>query len=313
MEAGRTYRLRVVSCRKQDGSFLQFGYRLLRGTVEVGGTLARAVAAAREADAVVFCGGLSHLDDTEGGDRFDLRLPSRQDDAIKALAEANPNLVVVLLGSGCVEMPWLDRVKAVVQAWYPGQEGGHALAEVLCGDVSPSGRLPVSWPRCLADTPVARYGDYAAGQETYREGLMVGYRHYDTNAVAPLFPFGHGLSYTEFAWSDMRVDQVKGTDGALMRVQCTVRNTGRRAGAEVVQCYVAACGSSVPRPVKELKAFQKIFLKPGESARVIMELDRRAFSYWAPSGGWVMEPGRYRILLAASAADVRMEQERMME
>lgn len=307
MEAGRTYKLRVVSVLKRAGGFLQFGFRAPGETAKAGGALDRAVDAAREADAVIFFGGLNHQYDTEGMDRPDLRLPAPQDELIEALAKVHPNLVVVLLGSGCVEMPWLDRVPTVVQAWYPGQEGGHALADVLTGAVNPSGRLPVTWPRCLADTPVARYGDYAAGAVTYREGLMVGYRHYDTHAVAPLFPFGHGLSYTAFDWSDLRIETVSGGDDLRVRVRCTVRNTGDRAGAEVVQCYVADPECSVPRPAKELKAFRKVFLRAGESTEVAMELDRRSFAFWLPGQGWVVEPGRFRILLAASAGDIRLE------
>jgi beta-glucosidase len=240
-------------------------------------------------------------------DRFDLRMPAPQDELIEALAKANANLIVVLLGSGCVEMPWLDRVSALVQAWYPGQEGGHAIADVLSGAVNPSGRLPISWPRSLADTPVARYGDYAAGAETYREGLRVGYRHYDTNEVSPLFPFGHGLSYTTFDWSDLQIENESNGDDVRVRVRCTVRNAGDRDGAEVVQCYVADPECSVARPEKELKAFRKIFLRAGESGEVLMELDRRSFAFWQSGRGWVVEPGRFNILLAASAGDIRLE------
>jgi beta-glucosidase len=304
LEAGREYRLRVVSCLKRAGTFLEFGCRPPGGQTAAGDTFLRAVETARTADAVVFFGGLNHQHDTEGSDRFDLRAPAPQDQLIEAIADVNPNLVVVLLGSGCVELPWLSRVPAVVQAWYPGQEGGHAIADVLTGVVNPSGRLPVSWPRRLADTPAARCGDYAAGAETYREGLLVGYRHYDTNAVAPMFPFGHGLSYTTFLWSDLRIDGLP--DGQRFRVRCTVRNAGPRDGAEVVQCYVAPPVGTAQRAAKELKAFRKLFLRAGESAEAAVDLDRRSFAFWSPGRGWAVEPGRYRILLAASAGDVRL-------
>jgi beta-glucosidase len=312
MEAGREYRLRVVSCLKSGTGFLRFGH-MAPGQKAAGDEFARAVEVARQADAVVFFGGLNHQHDTEGTDRYDLRMPAPQDDLIEALAEANRKLAVVLVGSGSIELRWLGRVGAVVQAWYPGQEGGHAIASVLCGDVCPSGRLPVSWPRRLEDTPAARYGEYQAVSETYREGLMVGYRHYDTNKVEPLFPFGHGLSYTTFEWSDLRLEEPSGGGGALLRVLCKVRNTGNRAGADVVQCYVADPESSRPRPEKELKAFSKVFLKPGEAAEVAMDLDRRAFSFWMPGQGWVVEPGRFRIMLGASSRDIRLAGEWVMQ
>jgi beta-glucosidase len=259
--------------------------------------------AARAADAVVFVGGLSHQDDTEGGDRRDIGLRDGQDELIAALAGANPRFVVALVGGSPMAMPWIERVPAVVMAWYGGAEGGHALADVLTGAVNPGGKLPMTFPKRLADSPAHALDDYRAGVCEYREGVFTGYRWFDARAIAPLFCFGHGLSYTTFAYSDIAVRQV----GEAVEVSCMVTNTGARAGAEVVQCYVGDDQASVARPPRELKAFRKLTLAPGVGARVVLTLDRRAFAFWDERhDGWTAEPGRFTIAVGSSSRDLRL-------
>jgi beta-glucosidase len=203
----------------------------------------RAVRAASQADAVIYVGGLNHSPglDSEGADRKDMKLPYRQDELLRRVVEANPRTVVVLLGGGPVEMgPWLARVSAVLQAWYPGMEGGNALARVLFGDVSPSGKLPCTFPARLEDSPAHALGAYPGkgGTVRYEEGLLVGYRWFDTKRVEPLFPFGHGLSYTRFEYSNLRLAEVKDAKGPALAVTFDVTNAGGREGAEVAQVYV---------------------------------------------------------------------------
>ena len=258
---------------------------------------------ARVADAVIFVGGLTHQDDTEASDRRDLGLPHGQDELIGALADVAPRFVVALVAGSPVAMPWAERVPAIVFAWYAGGEGGHALADVLTGKVNPSGRLPVTFPRCLADSPAHALDDYRAGVCEYREGVFVGYRWHDARGIDPLFCFGHGLSYTRFDYADLGLTRRDDT----VVVSCKVTNTGALPGAEVVQCYVGDDEASVARPPRELKAFTKTRLAPGESARIEWTLDARAFAFWDEHrNGWHVEPGRFTISVGASSRDLRL-------
>ena len=232
-----------------------------------------------------------------------------QDGLVQAVASANPNTAVVVEAGGPVLMPWVDRVRAVVQAWYPGQEGGNGIAAVLFGDSDPGGRLPQSFPRREQDTATAgrpeRYPGIAENA-SYSEGVFVGYRHYDQNRIAPLFPFGHGLSYTEFEYRDLEIrgDRRPGHG----TVEITVKNVGRRGGSEVPQLYVGMPAGPVPQPPKWLKGFQKLRLRPGQSRRVSFDLDPRSFSYWdASARRWAIAPGCYRMLIGASSREIRAE------
>ncbi|MFO1476096.1 MAG: glycoside hydrolase family 3 C-terminal domain-containing protein [Verrucomicrobiota bacterium] len=276
------------------------------------GLFATADAAARAADAVIFVGGLSHQHDydCEGVDRKDLKLPGGQDELIRRLVKANPRTVVVLFGGGAVEMDvWLADVPALVYAWYPGMEGGNALARVLFGDVNPGGKLPCTFPKRLEDSPAHALGAYLGinGTVTYTEGLFVGYRWFDTRNIEPLFPFGHGLSFTRFEYSDLKISPGQGS-GLSVGVEFDVKNVGERAGSEVAQLYVQDVESSLPRPVKELKAFQKVRLNPGETRRVSLTLNADAFSFYDPARkGWVAEPGEFRILVGSSSRDIRLK------
>ena len=261
------------------------------------------LAAARAADAVVFVGGLTHQDDTEAGDRRDLGLPHGQDELIVALVEANPRLAVALVGGSPMAMPWIDRVPAVVMTWYAGCEAGNALAEILSGAINPSGKLPFTFPRRLQDSPAHALDDYRAGVCEYREGVFTGYRWYDARDIEPLFCFGHGLSYTTFSYADLQLTR----QGDQVVVTCAITNRGALPGAEVVQCYVGDDQAAVARPARELKAFRKVRLAPGERTSVTFTLDPRAFSYWDEGrNDWYLEPGSFTIAVGSSSRDLRL-------
>ena len=271
----------------------------------------RAVAAAKSADVVIYVGGLNHDFDAEGGDRKDLKLPYGQHELIQKIVAANPHTIVVLEGT-VVEMGlWLDQIPAVLEAWYPGMEGGNALARILFGDVNPSGKLPVTFPKHLSDIPVSAFGTDAYpgtnGTVTYSEGLLVGYRWYDTKNIEPLFPFGFGLSYTKFKYSDLKLLPGDGTN-ELVTAQFEIENTGSRDGAEVAQLYVHQNHPGLPRPEQELKGFQKVFLKAGEKQTVSIPLDQNAFAFYDPANSdWVAEKDGFKILIGSSSRDIRLE------
>ncbi|MGH2933549.1 MAG: beta-glucosidase family protein [Gaiellaceae bacterium] len=252
--------------------------------------------------AVVF----AYDQEQEGSDRPDLQLPDAQDQLISAVAQANPHTIVVLDTGGPVLMPWLDQVQAVVEAWYAGQRDGDAIAAVLFGDVNPSGKLPQTFPATNTAVPVSTPGQWpgsGAGQDAaFSEGIDVGYRWYDRNKVAPLFPFGFGLSYTRFTYSHLRIARSK----SRVTVSFTLANTGARAGSEVAQLYV-----NDPRvtgePPKQLKGYDRVFLRPHRSTRVTIALTPASFSYWdTPTARWRVAPGLYRILVGSSSRDIHL-------
>lgn len=271
--------------------------------------LADAIAAARKVDAVVFIGGLNKGDhqDSEGADRLQLGLPYGQDAVIGALAEANPNLAVVFVSGNAVAMPWIDRVPAVLEAWYSGSEAGNALADVLFGAVNPSGKLPFTFPVRLEDCSAHSAGEYPGeGQVVYRDGIFVGYRWIEKERIEPLFSFGHGLSYTTFDIANVRADRTSLATTGRLRVSADVTNTGGRAGAEVVQLYIGDKLSSLPRPVKELKGFEKVYLAPGQSRTVTFEIDPGMLAcYDDAKGAWVAEPSEFTAYVGAASDDIR--------
>lgn len=274
--------------------------------------LAEMVAAAGEAEAVIFIGGLNKEpgQDCEGADRLSMSLPYGQDAIIEALATANPRTAVVIVSGNAVAMPWRDTVPAIVQGWYSGSEAGSALAAVLAGDVNPSGKLPFTYYSSLADCGAHVLGDYpgADHRESYMDDIWVGYRYTDMKGegASPSFPFGHGLSYTTFEYSDIEGDRdVIAPDGSV-RISVRVRNVGERAGAEVVQLYIGDSHASVARPVKELKGFEKVWLKPGQSKRVTFTVTPDALSFFDEANHrWMLEKGNFTAYVAASATDVR--------
>jgi beta-glucosidase len=281
---------------------------------------------AKDADVVIYVGGLNKSggQDNEGTDRADYALPYGQDELIMALAEANPRLVVVNISGNAVALPWIDCVPAVLQDWYLGSEAGTSLAQVLVGDVNPSGHLPMTWyktlDQCSVHAPVLKQGRQKVADPRrypgierqdstvhlwdvyYDEGLDVGYRYIDKQKFAPLFPFGYGLSYTTFSMSDAKVISSTAKE---VKVNVSVTNTGSRAGAEVVQLYVQDVKSTVERPVKELKAFQKVYLQPGESKTVTLTLNERAFQFYdVAAKDWRSEAGRFNFLIGNSSKNI---------
>lgn len=267
-----------------------------------------AIAAAKAADHVILIVGSGTTSESEGRDRASMALHADQNQLVEDLVAANPNTVVVVNTGGPVEMPWAERVPAIVQMWLPGGEGGHGLADVLTGKVNPSGKLPATFPKRYADNPTALH--FPGGQDVdYGEGLFVGYRHYDAAEVEPLFPFGHGLSYTSFGYGSLNgPSEVKAGDAVTVSLE--VANTGSTAGAEVVQLYVEDCATQETMPLRQLRAFEKVLLAPGEAKTVSFNLTDRAFAWWDRNGpGWTITPGLYRIHVGASSRDLRQMME----
>ncbi|WEV46418.1 glycoside hydrolase family 3 C-terminal domain-containing protein [Bifidobacterium sp. ESL0690] len=262
----------------------------------------QAVAAAKGADTVLLFLGLPASYESEGFDRTSLDIPTKQAELLKEVAAANKNVVVILSNGSSVSMPWAGDAKSILEAWLLGQAGGAATADVVFGDVSPSGKLAQTIINDLDDDPTMMNWPGEEGHVDYGEGVFVGYRYYDTFHKPVVYPFGYGLSYTTFEVSNAKAEK---TGPQSARVTATVKNTGSVAGAEVVQFYVAPPKESVERPVHELKGFKKVYLEPGESAEVSMDFDSRAFAYWSERfEGWKVEEGEYKIEVATSSRDI---------
>ncbi|MEI6555584.1 MAG: glycoside hydrolase family 3 C-terminal domain-containing protein [Paludibacter sp.] len=276
---------------------------LLRAAVEV----------AKNADIVLFVGGLNknYLQDSEGGDRTTMDLPFGQDKLITALLKVNKNTAVILNSGNAVSMPWLTDVPAIVQGWYLGSEAGNALANVISGEVNPSGKLPFSFPKKLEDNAAISFGKISyPGNENnlqeYKEDILVGYRWFDTKKIMPLFPFGFGLSYTTFEYGRIITDKKIYAPDETIRVSFSLKNTGKVDGAEATQVYVSQTNASVMRPAKELKAFNKVYLKAGENKTVELEIKASDLAYYNEKiHGWTVEPGEFILRNAASSADLK--------
>ncbi len=267
--------------------------------------LAEAVAAAKKAKAAVVFAGLPDSYESEGYDRTHMRMPECQNRLIEAVAEANPNTVVVLHNGSPVEMPWIGKVRGVLEAYLGGQAVGEAAVRVLFGDVNPSGHLPESFPVQLEDNPSFLYYGGEGNRTEYREGVFVGYRYYDKKKMNVLFPFGFGLSYTTFAFSGLKLSAESIRDTDTLTVTATVTNTGNRAGKAVAQLYVGDTESTPIRPVRELKGFRKVFLQPGESREVSFTLDKRSFAYWNTEiHDWHVETGDFTIEVGDSSRNL---------
>lgn len=297
-EAGRSYSLKVEYYENSGGAVVQFGWK--RAILpDVVGT----------ADVVILAAGFDSVTEGEGADRT-FELPYAQNALISRVLAVNPNTVVVLFAGGGVDMRgWVDQAPAIVQAWYPGQGGGKVLAEMLLGLVNPSGKLPATFEKSWEDNPAYPYYHAPSGGSTrYEEGVFVGYRGFDRLGRDPLFPFGHGLSYTVFEYSDLTVTPGRMRAGEPVTVSFSVKNAGTRAGAEVAQLYVEPVRPPVERPVRELKRFQKVGLIPGEVKRITLELDEAALAYYDDGlHAWVAAPGDYRIAVGASSRDLRLQ------
>lgn len=266
-----------------------------------------AVEAARNADAVIFVGGLNHNYDIEGKDRDDIRLPYNQDELIDRLLDARPDTIVTFVAGSPVEMPWLGKASTVVWTYYAGMETGLALADIILGDVNPSGKLAESFPRRYEDTVTSKNGQFGDPDKVvYEEGVFYGYRYYEKNNIRTMFPFGHGLSYTEFEYSNFSI--LSENDGTEFEVIFNIKNTGKRAGKEIVQVYAGEQNPTVPRPVKELKGFAKVSLEPGESKRVVISLSKSDFAFYDESKKtFVTNKGKYNVYVGASSRDIKFE------
>ena len=260
---------------------------------------AEAVALAKKADTVLLCLGLDEIKESEGLDRADMKLADNQIELLQAVQQANPNTVVIVSAGASLETPWLAHCRALVYGALGGQAGAGAMVDVLTGKINPSGKLAETWANAHADTPAKDNFAGAGRTVQYREGLYVGYRYYQTAGVPVAFPFGYGLSYTSFAYSELKAD--------ARSVTLTVTNTGSRAGAEIVQVYAAKPDAQIFRPAQELKAFTKVWLEAGESKTVTLPLDDKAFRYWnTKTDSWEVEGGTYELRVGASSADIRL-------
>ncbi|HTX18097.1 MAG TPA: glycoside hydrolase family 3 C-terminal domain-containing protein [Bacteroidota bacterium] len=301
MEAGKAYEIRMEYFEHTAGAVARLG--LVSPTDN---KLQSVIALARKSDAVILFVGDSNVQESEGFDRQSIELPAAQERLIKAVTSANPRTVVVLeAGAQVVMENWIDSVHALLDAWYPGQEGAQALCEVLTGAVNPSGRLPVTMPKRWEDC--SAYGSYpgANGETEYSDGIFVGYRHFDSKNIAVRYPFGYGLSYTTFSLSDLKVVPVSADRSEGCDVEVSVENTGNVSGAEVVEVYVHDGTSKVSRPTKELKGFAKVFLNPKEKRNVTFHLDKSAFSYYDDGQrSWALSGGPYEIEVGTSSRDI---------
>jgi beta-glucosidase len=304
LEAGQAYKIRLEYFESVGSAIVGFGATRAEAFV---GRETKPLAA--KADAVIICVGFDPKTEGEGFDRT-FQLPGGQDELIRQISAVNKNVIVVLTAGGNVDMTrWVDNVPALLHAWYPGQEGGTALAEILFGDASPSGKLPASFERRWEDNPTFHnyYPEKGGSRVQYSEGIFLGYRHFDRSDTKPLFAFGYGLSYTTFAYGKLSVTPQTGNLNEPVSISFDVSNTGQRAGAEVAELYVGDSHASVPRPVKELKAFTKINLKPGETRRVTLTLSRRAFSFYdVQKKDWSAEPGEFGILVGGSSDKIQL-------
>ena len=273
---------------------------------------AEAVAMAKSADLIVYVGGLNknHEQDCEAGDRTTYGLPFAQDQLINELLAVNPNMVMALLSGNAVEMPWIKKVPAVLQGWYLGSQAGNALANVLSGETNPSGKLPFSFPVKLADNGAIHYGEQSypgdSINQTYLEDILVGYRWHDTKKIPAQYSFGHGLSYTTFAFSKPEISSKKMTKDGSVVVSVNVKNTGDRAGKEVVQLYIKDKKSSLPRPEKELKGFKKVLLEPGQEQEVSFTITPKELSFYNDQDGkWIAEPGEFEAFIGNSSTNIK--------
>jgi len=291
------------------------GYNIDRKALPTAAMIQEAVEAAKNADAAIVVGGWTHgydynkwsdnAYDAEDTDKPDMNMPFGQDALIKAVIQANPNTIVVLVGGGPIDMTeWVDDAKGILSMWYNGMEGGNALAEVIFGKINPSGKLTVTFPKKLADAPAHKLGEFPGKDNiaVYKEGIFVGYRYFDTYKIAPQFAFGHGLSYTNFSYTNLKI--AKNASGEII-AGFTLTNTGKVAGAEIAQLYIQKPNSGITRADKELKGFEKVFLQPGQSKTISIALAQNAFQYYDENKkAWATEKGLYNILIGSSSANI---------
>lgn len=303
LEANKEYDIKLEYYENGGGAVIKLGWSNPREE-----EFTEAIQSAKNSDIVLFFGGLSNNYESEGFDRPDMKLPQNQIDLINEISKVNKNIVVILNTGAQIEMnDWFNNANGIVEAWYPGQEGGNAIAEVLLGEHNPSGKLPITFPKRWEDSPA--YGNYPGNESVkYAEGIFVGYRYFDTKKVEPLFPFGFGLSYTTFDFSDIKIEPLNKSNYEI-KVTCKVKNSGNKEGSEVVQLYVKDLVSSVERPDKELKGFAKVNLKPNETKEVSFTLNKRSFAFYdVNKKDWIVEPGEFDILIGSSSKDIKLKE-----
>jgi beta-glucosidase len=304
LQAGQVYSIEI-DYRRVGGFFDSFEQGGLTG-VQVSWASLQPPPNFNSYDAVVICAGINNEYEGEGQDR-PFTLPEFQDELIKNIATVNPHAIVVFHGGGNFDSrQWINQVGGFIEAFYPGQNGGQALGEILFGDINPSGKLPITMEKRMEDNPAAATFPNPVNQHPdaipYSEGIFVGYRGYDKNQVHPLFPFGFGLSYTSFSFSDLKIEPAQFTGSSDVTVTFTVTNTGKRAGAEVAQLYVGQQNPTISRPIKELKGFEKVFLRPGQSRKVTLKLNQRSFAYFNETiDKWDALAGKYGVQVGSSS------------
>ena len=269
--------------------------------------LNEAVEVAKNSDAVILIVGTNSDWETEGNDRTDLSLPANQDTLIESILKANQNTVIVLNSGSPVSMPWIDKSKAIIQSWFGGQEYGNSLADIIFGKVNPSGKLPTTFPKRIEDTPA--FGCYPGenSQMDYEEKLLVGHRWYEKKNIKPLFPFGFGLSYTDFSFSNLEIIK---NDNYNIECKFEIKNAGMMDGSEVAQCYVSFSNLTKDEPLKTLQSFKKVFIKKGNTMELKLALNKRSFSYWdIQEKNWIVRPGTYTISIGSSSEQIRLKKD----
>ena len=272
--------------------------------------LEEAVEVAKNADAVILVVGTNSDWETEGNDRVDLSLPANQDQLIENILKENENTVVVLNSGSPVSMPWLDNSKAILQSWFGGQEYGNSLVDLVFGKVNPSGKLPTTFPVKIEDTPAFDCYPGKNSQMDYEEKLLVGHRWYEKKNIKPLFPFGFGLSYTNFSFSNLELNK---KDGYNIDCKFKLKNLGKMDGSEVAQCYVSFSDATKDEPIKSLQSFKKVFIKKDNEVDVKLSLNKRNFSYWdIEKKDWVVKSGKYTISIGSSSEPIELKEDVML-
>jgi len=293
-----------IESRGFDALF-DFGWVTQSEAMHIGVNENELLEKAKNADYVIYCGGLDHSFDTEGIDRQNMNLPLEQNVTISNLASANPNTVVVITAGSPVEMPWIDNVNAVLWGWYAGMDGGNALADILSGKIVPSGKMPFTLPYKYEDSPVARYGEHKAGDCKYNEDILVGYRGFEYDGIKPMFPFGHGLSYSQFEYSELKVSTTENG----VEISCKIKNIGDFEAYETVQLYIGDVECSVKRPIKELIDFKKIKFAVGETKEVTFYFNKEQLSFYDElTDNWKFESGEFKVYIGSSTSDIRLEE-----
>lgn len=303
LETGKEHKIKIEFYQNKGGAVAKLGWYMPEDD-----PMKSALDAAKNSEAVILFVGTSPRIESEGADRENIVLPADQDKLIEEVAKVNKNVVVVInSGSPVLMEKWIGKVKGLVQAWFGGSEMSRAALDILSGVYNPSGKLPMSFPKKWEDCSAYKYYKAKDSVTEYTDGIYVGYRHFDKNNIEPLFPFGFGFSYTTFAYSNLKITKLQDSKD-LVKVTFEIKNTGKVAGAEVAQLYVRDIESKLDRPVKELKGFKKVFLKPGESKTAELTLDASSFSYYEPSlKYWLLESGEFEILIGASSRDIKLK------